>query len=132
MEHYPFEVGGPGHVRLEEVQLFCLSKSIINIMPILHFGIVVLIKIVLVVDSQGHHVNKQKNDLVESETIYVYDRLKNLRDYIKVLLDMSPKKVDNGRKFERIQTQYSHKNNFGFKSFDIAQNILVELMMIVV
>jgi len=78
--------------------------------------------IVVVVDSQGDHVNKQKNDLVESESIYVYDGKKRpSRVYKSVIRYVPEEGVDSGRKFEKIKTQYSHKNNFGLGSFyDIA------------
>ena len=43
------------------------------------------------------------------------------RLYKSVIRYVPEEGVDSGRKFERIQTQYSHKNNFGLGSFyDIA------------
>ena len=73
--------------------------------------------IAVVVDSQGHYVNRDANDLVESESIYVYDGVKRpSRVYKSVIRDVLEKDV-TGRKFEKIQTQYSHKNNLGLGAF---------------
>ena len=60
--------------------------------------------IVLVVDSQGHHVNKQKNDLVESESIYVYDRLKKPSRLYKSVIRYVPEEgVDSGRNLKEFK-----------------------------
>ena len=63
-------------------QLFCLSKHHQHHADLAFWNSGFDKSIVLVVDSQGHHVNKQKNDLVESESIYVYDRLKKTFEII--------------------------------------------------
>jgi carbamoyltransferase len=76
--------------------------------------------IVVVVDSQGQHVNKF-NDLVESESIYVYDGLKRPKRLYKSVIREISESNFTSRKFEKLVTQYSHKNNFGLGSFyDIA------------
>ena len=114
--------------------MFCLSKGIINIMRLAFWNSGFDKSIVLVVDSQGHHVNKQKNDLVESESIYVYDELKKpSRLYKSVIRYVPEESVDNGRKLKEFKHNILIRIILVWDLFMIlAQNILVELMMIVV
>ena len=121
-KHYPFDVGGTGLPKVRGGAVVMSVQGHHQHHADLAFWNSGFDKsIVVVVDSQGHYVNKQKNDLVESESIYVYDRLKKpSRVYKSVIRDVLEKDVSS-RKFERIETQYSHKNNFGLGSFyDIA------------